>query len=102
MRWFRRIVTILAVVVAALPLFPQEQTPSSKVIPDLTREQIQLINEPRERAQRELFTAYRSIAAPDIANPLSEPHAFIAIVSVTGVNTFPTETTLSIRWLICV
>jgi hypothetical protein len=88
MHRFRDIAVLLAVVLSATPVWPQEQTPKSSLVSELSAEVSSAPDEPRDQAQHALFGDYKSYEAPDIASPLSDPLSYIAIVTVTGVK-FP-------------
>jgi hypothetical protein len=83
-----RITLALVALLNALPLCSQELPPAkSKVVPALNQEEIQAINEPRDRAQEELFAVYHGDKLdPDITTSIAAQQDLIAIVRVTAVN----------------
>src|SRR5260370_13449553 len=85
MRRLGSIALFLAIFLNAPPLWPQQQTPRSKIVSDLSARAISAMGELRDRAHHKLFADNAPYAAPDIATSLADPLSFIAFVVVTRV-----------------
>src|SRR5260370_19223120 len=85
MRRIGSIALFLAIFLNAPPLWPQQQTPRSKIVSDLSARAISAMGELRDRAHHKLFAANAPYAAPDIATSLADPLSFIAFAVVTPV-----------------
>jgi hypothetical protein len=85
MHGIRGVALLLAAFSSAVPLWPQEQTPRSKLLSNLSAQVAGATDEPRDSAQRELFADYLQYEAPYIATSLADPLSFIAFVTVSRV-----------------
>lgn len=85
---FRISLLLTALLSALLSLAQESLVVKSKVAQDLSSEQIHVINELRNRAQKDLFADYLKNDDPGIGTALAAPNELIAIATVTEV-TFP-------------
>jgi hypothetical protein len=75
----------LAIILGALPLWPQEPIEGPNVFGDLSAERMSLVFESRQVAEKELARQSAAFETPGIAGPLEWPTYLIAVTRITAV-----------------